>query len=221
MHKSNLYRSRPLSLADQVHGYLRSSILNGDIQQGEKIVEMDVASRMGTSQGPVREALQRLAQEGLVERHVRSATYVITLALDEMHDLFVIRSVIEGRAIRRTVKCITPEQITILESLMQAMIYAGRRDDMLALVASDLDFHRYICEWSGSPGLLRAWMPLYSQIQLFVAHTHRDYFESLEELANTHRVIIDAIRSGKPDQAEQTIKAHVMLIWEQMKLDPD
>jgi DNA-binding GntR family transcriptional regulator len=77
----------------------------------------------------------------------------------------------------------------------------------------DLHFHRLICQWSGSYALLRAWDPLYSQIQRFVVHTHTHYFESIHEIADIHLPLIAALRSGDLERSQHEIDAHIMLIW--------
>lgn len=168
---------------------------------------------MGTSQGPVREALQRLEREGLVEKHAHSATFVTDVTIDEMYELFSIRSVIEGFAIRRTVERITPAQCDQLDQLIEAMRIAGRNDDMLALTGHDLQFHRLICQWSGSGTLQRSWDPLYSQTQRFVVRTHKDYFASLTDIADTHIPIVAALRHHDAANVTRLIQEHVMLIW--------
>src|SRR5215470_12665444 len=86
------------SLPDQVYEHLRRAIISAELPPGEKLIELEIAAQMGTSQGPVREALQRLERDGLVERRARSATFVTSISPDEMYELFSIRSVIEGFA---------------------------------------------------------------------------------------------------------------------------
>ncbi len=173
---------------------------------------------MGTSQGPVREALQRLERDGLVERRARSGTFVTNTSIDEMYELFSIRSIVESFAIRHTVQRITKNQCDELQTLTDEMHTAGRRNDMAALVEYDMEFHRRICEWSESNTLLRAWTPLYSQIQRFVAQTHQHYFTDLLEIAETHQPIIDALRNGNADDAARIMQEHIMLIWS--KIEP-
>ena len=88
---------------------------------------------------------------------------------------------------------------------------------MFALTESDMLFHRQLCVWSGNSTLYRAWDPLYSQIQRFVVQTHKDYFDSLTDLAATHYPIITALKSGQADEASQIIEDHVMLIWSKIE----
>jgi DNA-binding GntR family transcriptional regulator len=201
------------SLAEQVYERLRRSIVSGELASGARIVELDIAAQMGTSQGPVREALQRLERAGLVQRRSHSATFVTALVLDEMYELFSIRSVIEGFAIRRTVECISPEQCDQLAHLTDLMREEGSREDMLGLTVYDLEFHRLICKWSGNATLLRAWDPLYSQIQRFVVRTHRNYFSSVTAVADTHDPIVAALRNREVERVTPLIQEHIMLIW--------
>jgi len=174
---------------------------------------MEIANTMGTSQGPVREALQRLEREGLVQKQAHSATFVTSFSVDEMYELFSIRSVIEGFAIRRTVERITPDECDRLEALVGAMREAGLCDDMLTFTEHDLQFHRLICQWSGSGTLLRAWDPLYGQIQRFVVRTHKHYFATVTDIADTHLPIIAALRECDKENVTRLIQEHVMLIW--------
>jgi DNA-binding GntR family transcriptional regulator len=208
------HASRPVrSLADQVYDRLRRSIVSGELAPAARIVELDIASRMGTSQGPVREALQRLEREGLVQRRAHSATFVTDLELEDMYELFSIRSVIEGFAIRHTVGFITDEQCDQLAQLADLMREEGRRGDMLGLTNYDMEFHRLICKWSGNATLLRAWDPLYSQIQRFVVRTHRDCLATVTDIANTHDPILAALRRRDAERVTPLMQEHIMLIW--------
>lgn len=219
--KTSHYSTRkPIgSLSNQVYDRLRQSIISGEFQGGARLVEMEIAAQMGTSQGPVRDALQRLERDGLVERHARSASFVSSISTDEMYELFSIRSAIEGFAIRRAIARIETDQCNELQSLVEAMRSAALKDDMLLLVNYDLEFHRLICEWSISNALMQAWNPLYSQIQRFVAQTHKHYFNDLTEIADTHQPIVDVLRQKNTEDAEAVMKQHIMLIWS--RINPD
>jgi DNA-binding GntR family transcriptional regulator len=201
------------SLADQVYEYLRTAIIRGELRPGEKIVELEIAARFGTSQGPVREALQRLAYDGLVERLARRSTFVTLLRPEEMVEFFSIRRMVEGFAIKRTAETITEVQLTVLDDLVEKMRVYGRANDLDTLVDHDMAFHRQLCEWSGSTILLNTWLPLYSQIQRFIMQTHRDLFPNLVELANIHQPIVDALRKHDVAGAVQEVEDHIMLMW--------
>lgn len=201
------------SLADQVHEYLRLAIISAELPPGEKLVELDIAKQMSTSQGPVREALQRLERDGLVERKARSATFVTSIPTDEMYELSVVRAQIEVFAIRRTAQQITPEQCNELDKLIRQMQEAGGVNDLLSLSEFDMEFHRSIVEWSDSRAMLQCWNPLSNQIQRFIVQSHPLYSPDFIEVATRHKPIVDALRLQDAEGAARAVHDHIMLIW--------
>jgi DNA-binding GntR family transcriptional regulator len=191
-------------------------ILRGDLHPGARLVELDIATQMGTSQGPVREALHRLERDGLVERRSRVGTFVTPMMLDEMRELFEVRSMIEQFAIRRAITRISAEQIDELEGHVQRMRAAGTANDMIAVVDCDMEFHRCICTWAEQSTLLRAWLPLFMQVQRFIVQVHPHYYPDLTEMADAHQPILDALRSNSVELAEHAIGSHIMSIWSRM-----
>lgn len=207
------------SLTEQVYDRLRVDIVTGRLKADDRLVELEIAASVGTSQAPVREALHRLEREGLVVRKGRSGTYVTGWALDEIYELFAIRATIEGFAIKRTTRVITAERLANLCALIDRMHAAADDGDMALLTEYDLLFHRDICEWSGSSGLLRTWEPLYSQVQRFVVQTNVHRFRSLHDIAASHLPIVDALKQGDAEAAAKAVQEHVMLIWSTMGPD--
>lgn len=201
------------SLADQVYEYLRLAIISAEIAPAEKLVELDIAKRMSTSQGPVREALQRLEHDGLVERKARSATFVTSIPTDEMFELFAVRANIETFAIRRTAQTITDEQCSILDELIGEMVRAGSEKNLIRLAEYDMEFHRSIVEWSGRSSLLRVWNPLSTQCQRFIVQSHPVHYPNYVEIATRHSVIVDSLRQHDTDGSARAVQEHIMLIW--------
>jgi DNA-binding GntR family transcriptional regulator len=204
---------KPVSLSDQVYEYLRIAIISAELKPGEKLVELEIAAQIGTSQGPVREALQRLERDGLVERRARKMTLVSQFSIDHMYELFSVRTVIEGFAIQSTARTITDDQCAELESLIEKMIEAGRQDNIITLSRFDVEFHQRICEWAGSNSLFQAWIPLSSQIQRFVVQTHPENYPDFVDVAIRHKPIVDALRSHNAELAAHTIQEHIMRFW--------
>ena len=207
---------RPRSLVEQIYEQLRADIVSGRIASNEKLVELDLADRMGTSQSTVREALHRLECDGLVSRQARRATYVTEIPIDEIYEFFSVRSLIESYSIRRTAKNITDQQYHSLELLVAKMAKAGAQHDIETLVQHDMRFHQLICEWAQSPVLLNVWTPLFLQIQRFIVQTHPTVFVPLSDMAETHRPILQALQARDADAAARVIQEHVMLIWKQI-----
>jgi len=201
------------SLADQVYSYLRLAIISSELAPGEKLVELDIAKRMSTSQGPVREALQRLERDGLVERKARSASYVTSIPMDEMYELFAVRASIEAFAIRHTAQHITPEQCSQLDSLIYDMQKAAVANDIIRLAEFDMGLHRTIVELSGRSSLLRVWNPLSTQCERFIVQSHPIHYPDYVEIATRHTVIVDALRAHDAEAAVRAVQEHIMLIW--------
>ena len=211
--------SRLASLPDQLYDHLRHDIISGTLPPGAKLVELEIAAQMGTSQGPVREALQRLERDGLVERRARSATFVTSISTGEMFELFSIRSSIETFAIRRAAQTITPEQCDELGELIAKMAQAGALHEMIPLAEYDMQFHRRIVEWSGSANFVRTWTTLSNQIQRFIVQTHPEHYPDFVEIGTRHQPILDALCAHDADAAERTIRENIMLIWP--KINPE
>ncbi len=201
------------SLPDQVYAHLRRAIICAELRPTEKLVELDIAAQMGTSQGTVREALLRLERDGLVERRARSATFVTPVSFDEMYELFSIRSQIEGYAARRTAQRITEEQCQTLEDLVHKMAQVGSLKEIAALAEYDMQFHRLIVEWSGSADFLRVWTPFSSLIQRFIVLTHPEHYPDYVEIGTRHQPIVDALRQHDSEASARAVQAHIMLIW--------
>lgn len=208
---------KPVSLPDQVYETLRHAIVVADLLPGEKLVELEIASEMGMSQGPVREALQRLERDGLVERRARSATYVTQISINEMYELFYIRSEIEGFAARRTAQRISEEQCQLLDELIENMEKAGHQGEIATLAEYDMQLHRCVVEWSGSANFTRIWTPLSNQIQRFIVMTHPEYYPNYVEIGTRHQPIVDALRQHDSEAAACAVQAHIMLIWNQIQ----
>jgi len=214
-------RVKRVSLARQVAAALRDAIVQGNLKPGERLVEMEIAQQMGTSQAPVREALQRLELDGLVERQSRTATYVSDISMDEMYEIALIRTTVEGLAIRHTAECITPEQCNELELLVDQMRQAALSRSVTEITGYDLEFHRRICEWSGKKVLVRVWRPLYHQWQRMLVATHPHAFSDLTEIADLHQEIVEVLKMRDVDSAERLMTEHIMFIWQQNRIDPD
>ena len=207
------------SLPDQVYEHLRRAIICAELRPGEKLIELEIAAQMGTSQGPVREALQRLEHDGLVERRARSATFVTSISTDEMYELFLVRSTIEGFAVQRAIQKITPDQCRILDELIEKMAQAGSHSDMPTLAEYDMQFHRHLVEWSESASLLRVWTALSNQIQRFIVQSHIEHYLDFVEIGMRHQPIVDALRQRDSDAVVRAVQAHIMLIWPKIKAD--
>ena len=96
---------------------------------------------------------------------------------------------------------------------------AGRANDMFTLASYDMEFHRRLLWWSDKHVLLRVWSPLYYQQQRFLVAAHPHAFPNLVEVADLHEAILEVLRRNDPELAVQAIQNHIVLIWDQHRID--
>ncbi len=130
---------RPRSLRDQVYDRLRAAILSGELAAGAPIIEADIATTLGASRTPVREALRRLETEGMLEPRGARGSVVRELKRDEVECIFEIREALETLAARRAARRMTERDAADLERLVERMRkHAGDANEMERL---DTQFH--------------------------------------------------------------------------------
>jgi DNA-binding GntR family transcriptional regulator len=144
-------------LSQQVLIALRSAILEGRLPPGHHLVEADVAEQMDISRAPVREAIKRLDQEGLVEFFPHRGSVVVGMSEDEIDAIYELRAAIEARAIAQACERITNEDLSRMRALLTTMAEQVDRGAIDGATGSDLTFHRTIVEASGYTVLKRLW----------------------------------------------------------------
>jgi DNA-binding GntR family transcriptional regulator len=197
---------------DEVASLLREAILSGELLPGERIVELQLARELGTSQTPVREALVSLEKAGLIVRMEHRGTFVAGLEPHELEDICTMRAVLEGFCARLVAHRVSgPDDLRPLEAELERMRRAVGARDGSALTEADIAFHQALYELSDHKlladtlGSLRERMSL--TVKLAVASS-----TGLLEVAESHVALLDALRSGDADLAEQTARQHVLAL---------
>lgn len=202
------------SLADGVYEVMRERILTGMLPAGERLLEPLLAAELGVSRTPVREALRRLEQEGLVRRNPRDlGRYVLGLSADEVREIIGIRSVLEGYAARLAAQRITDEELSSLRALHEAASKVIGRADVARLVELNTSFHDGIIAASRAPRCaalieaLRGWILRYRLEFLRSDDLRRQSFSE-------HRDILSALGRRDPELAEDVVRRHIAQIAE-------
>ncbi len=211
---------RPELLREQLFQQLRQRIIAGELAPGERIIELAVARQAGVSQAPVREALQRLAIEGLIIQRNHRGAVVADLSFSEMREIFEVRAVIEGQAVVHLLDAMRPEYLSALRAILGEMRRAARRSDRTALIDADVRFHRSVLECSGHTLLLRLWDVTDAHVRRFLFATRDQYFRDSLEVADTHQPLIDALESGSAARAVRAFEAHLHLVFARMEPTP-
>ncbi len=185
--------SRPL-LRDEAYRTLRDAIVSGDLAPGEVIRDGDLAERVGLSRTPVREAIARLVDEGLVESKPNAYTRVTPLVRRDVHDAYVVLRTLHELAAREAVARMTPDNLTAMRAANERFAEALRARDVEAAMAADDDLHGVLVVASGNRALAAA----IERLAPLVRRLERLRFGSLpgRQSVRVHKQIIAACAAG-------------------------
>lgn len=193
----------------QVADRLRHAILNGRLKPGTNLVETALAEQMNVSRAPIREAIQILENDGLVETIAYKGKRVKPLTAREVGETYSLREVFEVMAVRRVLENGAP--IDDLGAHCDEMTAAAQADNFAALVAADEAFHHALIRLADHDLLLASWKNLYLRIHQIMALRNRDE-RNLSEIASNHPPIVDAIAAGDADRAIKLISDHTRIL---------
>jgi GntR family transcriptional regulator, rspAB operon transcriptional repressor len=141
--------SRQLPLSEQVYTLVRKAIVMGHLPPGAPINEPEIAGRLGISRTPVREAVKKVSDEGLVEVFAQHGTFVSDIRRAQVEEAYIIRIALEGESVERAAATISQRQLQDIEDIHQAHETAVRRTRYDEAIARDDDLHRAIAEVNG------------------------------------------------------------------------
>jgi DNA-binding GntR family transcriptional regulator len=214
----------PVSRVARAYQELRDLIIRGRLAPGTRIIEADLASRLGVSRTPVRDALRLLQQEGFVvgssPSGFKSRLFIAPLTKEDARDLYGIVGSLEGLAARETAQLPGPvrlelaRKLTALNDGLREMWQSGRRDPNL-FFELDIAFHRTIVEASAGPRLLA----MHNSIKPQTERYWRIYASIVDHLGNSvaeHDEILRAIENGDAESAERGIELNWRNGWERL-----
>ena len=197
-----------VSAARRVYVSLRQRIVEMHMLPGTRIIERDLAEELGVSRTPVHEAVQRLADEGLVEVVPRSGTFVARIPLDGLDEAMMVRNALETAVIEKACARATPDKVAVLRDILAQQAAAIAVSDFRAFHRSDELFHSTLAEQSGYPGV---W-PIIQQ-----AKTQVDRYRQLtlpqqgrmDGVLEEHRAVVEAIAAGDCEKAVKAMREHL------------
>ena len=196
----------------QVADRLRTLIYQHELKPGDAIDEMALCERFGISRTPLREALKVLNSEGLLELIPRKGSFVRSMDMEELNELFPVMAVLEGLCAREAVENCTPRVLKQLEKMHAKLEEYAAQGDIDAYYEQNFVFHQAIQDLSGNKWLqriigdLRKILRLARHMQLTIPGL---LLASLEE----HRQIMKAFRKHDPDLADQNMQDHLKQQW--------
>jgi len=196
------------SKTEKVYELLVESIIKRRLSLGERLVERNLAEKLGVSKTPVREALNRLNKEGLVEGTPYYGFFVALISSKDMEEIYKLREVLEGLAARDATRKIKEEQIRQLNSIIQSFENCVRKKDLECYSSLDLKFHNLLAAISKNGRLSQIMQLLRNQTRILMS-TSVVLPGRVEASLREHKKVVNAIVSHKPNLAEQFAREHI------------
>ncbi len=194
------------SRAEAIYEILYERIKHRTFQPGQHLVEQDLANELGVSKTPVREALRKLNELGLVVIEPYRGAYVAEFSINTLIEIMDIRAVLDGLAARKAVEHVSADQIRTLESLVTKMERVAEAKDPRKWIDLNWRFHNLIAKASKNTELIT----LLSTIQeKMILSSALGIATNIATSVMEHQKILSALKSGDPDSAERFARWHV------------
>lgn len=199
---------RTRSLSGVLEREIEKAILGGEIPPGKRVNENLLATRFGTSRGPVREALRALEGLGLVELIPNRGVFIRQPAVEEATEIYDVRTVLFGLAGKLLAERVTDAEIIRLKDYLEQMEAAARSRDFDRYYPLNLAFHEFIIDACGNATLAAQYRGLVKKLHLFRA---RSLVQGggLEVSNSEHREMVEAIAARDPERAQRAHSEHV------------
>lgn len=194
--------------ADIIADLIRERIMDGSFAPGEQLGEVQLAEQLDVSRGPVREALQRLIQEGLLDSRPHRGVFVVDLGADDVADVYRARLAVEREAIRVVCDTREPEALDRLDALVERMGRAAEGGRWARLAELDREFHQVLVDGAGSRRLSRMFRTLITETRLCLAGL-RPAYPRRADLVDEHATLLRTLRKGESDNALTQIDEHL------------
>jgi DNA-binding GntR family transcriptional regulator len=207
-------------LPEKIYQHLRRKLLAGEIHAGSRLDYKKISTEMGVSTTPVREAMGKLASEGLVELVPRAGAIVRKLGEEEAVQLYGVREAIETYAASRAAEKISSARLGQLEALLNKMAHLIQRafagdeqlmtgESLAEFLESDLTFHMTIIEAAGNPRLTKLAGDSHTHARIFGMERFGHKKDLLEEADRTHRAIYQALAERDGSKASKLVSQHI------------
>ena len=197
-----------LPLRDVVFQTLRQAILKGELQPGERLMEIKLAESLGVSRTPIREAIRKLELEGLVVMIPRKGAAVANITEKDTKDVLEVRRTLEMFAVEVACERITPEQLVQLKEAAKAFEASKGSMDLSRIAETDMYFHEIIYEATQNDRLVQMLNNLRENMYRYRIEYLKDpnYYDSL---VKEHQQILDAIEKKDKSRAGICMRDHI------------
>jgi DNA-binding GntR family transcriptional regulator len=204
------------STVDVISDELRSAIMYGLFPPDSQLGESELSLRLGVSRGPLREAMQRLVQEGLLRSEPHRGLFVIALNAEDIGDIYQSRLAVERAACQAIMRGNRGEAVVALTEAMKVMKQAAARRDRVGMSDADHAFHQGLVRASGSPRLERMAQTLLVETRMCLDALQERYPEPAD-LVEEHQMLLDAIAEGDEKWLLRIIEGHMLTAVDRLR----
>ena len=208
------------SLNQKAYAFIVRKLSSGELKPGQKLSEPSLAKACGVSRTPMREAVRRLVEEGVLYQVVKSGTYVTGFGAKDMNDAYEIRSVIESAMLEEAMERLSKRNLAALQSdcdRMHAAIIAMKKAEMSVMtgkpesdfLAADIDFHLTLLRASGNSLAEKIIVNAYRRNQFFGTHSHQRTLEHVALAWKFHCEILKYCRRRDSKMAVRWLREHI------------
>jgi len=205
--KINLNDYKPLR--EVIFNSLREAIIIGELRPGERLMEVQLAEKMGVSRTPVREAIRKLELEGLVNMIPRKGAHVAELSVKDIMDVLEVRASLDGLATALAAERITDDELKELRHINNQFTQYIEKENLNGSIKKDAEFHDIIYRASRNDKLINILNNLREQVQRFRVIYLKDY-NSPKNLIKEHNDILEAISSRSVEESRSLAKTHIL-----------
>jgi DNA-binding GntR family transcriptional regulator len=200
--------AKPGPRGQQVIEAVRTAIISGRFEPGDRLIESALSAEFGTSRGPVREALRQLENEGLVMSFPYRGAVVLGVSDEEVQEVLIpIRLTLERYSFVLAIATMTDDDFAELGKQIWRMEQAGKANDLIKLVEADLGFHEIVISASGQLHTMQIWRTIWPRIRAYFYRYER--YRSFEETVEEHRMLLDALQTRDPEIVLEQLERHI------------
>jgi DNA-binding GntR family transcriptional regulator len=197
-----------LTLWQRVYDHLRAEILSGGLEPGTELAEVALSEQLGVSRGPLREAIGRLATEGLVTVRPRRGAVVAPLSKEEFLELYQVREALERMAVKLAVPRLEPEDIAVLQELIDAMAVHAEKNEVPAFFEANAAFHERLVDASGNAKLRDLYRQQVDRLSRYRTRSLQLRGNMQRSIAE-HAAILRAAKRGDAERAAHLMSEHI------------
>lgn len=203
--------------SEQVANYIRNLILDDKLLPGAPVEEATIAKELSISRAPVREAMQILIREGLLEAHPQKRKYVKKLTAKQIKNSYFAGGVLEAAAVAKALKDYTKQDIAELERIVKAMRNIATQNGSISdQVPLDTDFHDILFSRIDNALIVELCKRSCQGISKFLLYKHWVKIYTPQEVVERHKIIVDALKTKDPHKVEQVLREHYISSGERM-----